>query len=246
MKKLLLRTFVVLVVLVVIGYLARNFIARRSVEIGVTRLTGFPLEIGAMDVGLFSSQLDIRDLKLMNSADFPEKLFVDLPLFHVSYKLGSLLTGAPHVKELVVNVQEVVIVKNAAGRTNANAIQDKLAPAGSGAEGGPEKPAAAPAKKTAYRVDLLRVHIGTVVMKDFSKAQPSERKLTLNRDVIFENITESTSISALVMNVVFGQLGDVAGGLIKGFGGLGKDATQSLQKTGKGLFDSLKKAIPQQ
>ena len=250
MKKLLVRILFVIVTLVVIGVLGRNFIARKSVEIGVKGVTGFPLEIGAVQVGLLSGQLDVRNLKLMNPPEFEDQRFVDLPLFHVQYELGSLLKGVPHVKEIVVNVQQVVIVKNAKGQSNANAIQDKLAPTGDT----PEKSAqpAVPAKKLAYQVDLVRVHIGTVVKKDYSKGQPTEQTIPFNRDIVFENISESTSISALVMKVVFGQLGDVAGGLIKNagelsksLGGVGKDAAQTLQQTGKGLFDNVRKAIPQ-
>ena len=243
MKKLLFRILLVLVTLVVIGVLCRNFIARKAVEIGVKDVTGFPLEIGAVQVGLFNGQLDVHDLKLMNPPGFEDQRFVDLPLFHVQYVLGSLLTGAPHLKEVVVTLNQVVIVKNTKGQSNANAIQDKLAPAGKTTEKGAQT--AAPAKKMAYQVDRLRVHIGTVVMKDFSKGQPTERTIPFNRDVTFENISESSSISEMVMNVVFGQLGDIAGGLIKDVGGIGKGAAQTIQKTGKGLFDNIKKAIPQ-
>ena len=241
MKKLLFRILLLLVVLAFTAIVCRNFIARKAVEVGVKEVTGFPLQIGAVQVGLWSGQLDVHDLKLMNPPEFADSRFVDLPLFHVQYDLGSLLRLAPHVKEVVININEVVIVKNAAGQSNANTIQDKLAPAGSS----PTQPAANSAespKKISYQVDRMQVHIGTVLMKDYSKGQPTERKITLNRDVTFENISESTSVSAMVMKVVFGQLGDVAGGLIKGGGAAVKDATQTLQKTGKGLFDNLKKA----
>ena len=238
MKNFFLKILLVLVVLVVVGFLARNLIARKAVEIGVAKITGFPLEIGAVNVGLFSSELEVSDLKLMNPSEFEERRFVDLPKFHLQYTLGSVLHGAPHVKEMVVNINEVVIVKNVKGQTNTNVIQDKLAPAG-GTEGDMAKPSA-PEKKAHYQVDVLRVHIGTVIMKDYSKGQPSEHKITLNRDITFENISESTSVSALVMKVVFGQLGDLTGGLIKGIGNTG----QTLQKTGKGLLDSIKKAVP--
>ena len=244
MKKLLFKILIVLIALLIIGVLCRNFIARKSVEVGVRELTGFPLEIGAVQVGLFNSQLDVRDLKLKNPSEFEDSRFVDLPLFHVSYDLSSMLHGAPHIKELVVNVNEVVIVKNAKGQSNANVIQDKLAPASSST--GKDSKSTTPEKKASYRVDLMRVYIGTIVLKDFSKGQPTERKITLNRDVTFENISESTSVSALVMKVVFGQLGDVTGGLIKGGSAAVKEVGQTLQKTGKGLFDNLKKVVPQQ
>ena len=243
MKKLILLILVAVVALVVIGVLCRNVIARKAVEIGVKDVTGFPLEIGAVEVGLLNGQLDVHDLKLMNPPEFEDQRFVDLPVFHVQYVLGSLFTGVPHLKEIVVTLNRVVIVKNAKGQSNVRQIQDKLAPAGNTTE--QAAPPAAPAKKTAYRVDLLRVHIGTVVMKDYSNGQPTERTIPFNRDVTFENISESSSLSEMVMNVVFGQLGGVAGELIKNVGGLGTDAVQSIQKSGKGLFDSIRKNIPQ-
>ena len=131
MKKLLFRILVGVLVLVIAAVLCRNIIAQKTVEIGVKEVTGFPLQIGSVQVGLFSGQLDVHDLKLMNPPEFADSRFVDLPLFHVQYEFGSLLRLAPHVKEIVVNINEVVIVKNAAGQSNANTIQDKLAPGGS-------------------------------------------------------------------------------------------------------------------
>ena len=243
MKKLLFRILLVLVGLLVLSVVFRNFIARKAVEIGVKQVTGFPLQIGAVQVGLLSGQLDVHDLKLMNPSEFEDSRFVNLPLFHVQYEWGSLLKLAPHIKDINIILDEVVIVKNSEGKSNANAIQDKLTPASNSAPAAETKPAGE-GKKISYQVDRMRVHIGTFVIKDFSKGQPTERSMKLNRDVTFENISESSSISALVMKVVFGQLGDVAGGLIKGGSAVVGEAGQVLQKSGKGLFDNLKKAIP--
>ena len=245
MRKLLTRIIIGLAVLVVVLFLARNFIARKSAEIGITKVTGFPLQIGAVDIGLFSGQLKVDNLKLTNPPEFKDPRFVDLPQFKIDYVTFSMLRGAPHIKELVVNVNEVVVVKNDKGHTNATMIQEKLSPPATGHAGGGTKPTTTE-KKTAYRVDLIRVHIGTVIIKDYSKATPTEKKMTLNRDVVFKDLTESTSISALVMSTILGPVGDVAGDLVKGVGGALKDTSQNLEKSGKGLFDSIKQSIPGQ
>jgi uncharacterized protein involved in outer membrane biogenesis len=234
MKKLLRRILLVLVVLVAGLYFARNFIARKAVEIGTTKVTGFPLTIGRVKIGLFTGTLEVSGLKLLNPPEFKESRFVDLPLLKVDYDMLSMLRGAPHLREVVINVQEVVLVKNEQGASNATRLQVNLAPAGGEAK---------PAKTTPYRVDLLKLHIGTVIIKDYSKTQPTEKKLTLNQDIVFQNITESVSISSLVMRTVFGQVGDVAGELTKGVNTI-KGATGEFQQTGQGLFDDLKKAVP--
>lgn len=242
MKRLLPKLLIGLLVLVVALYLCRNLIARKSVELGVEKVTGFPLEIGSVKVGLFSGTLEVQKLILMNPPEFQEKMFVDLPLFKVDYHTMSMLGGSPHIKELAVNVEQVVLVKNEKGETNAQVLQAKVTPAASGSD---QTKGAEQASKTHYRVDLVRVHIGTVKVLDYSKGKPSEKKFTLNKDVVFKDVTESTSITALVMNTVFGQVGEVAGEIMKGWGSATKGATDTMQKTGKGVFDKLKQAAPQ-
>ena len=244
MKKILGWVLVVIVVGMAVLFFARNVIVRKAAEVGVKEVTGFPLEIGAVDIGVFSGQLGVSNLKLTNPPDFGDPRFVDMPLFKVDYATFSMLSGAPHIKELVVNVNEVVVVKNQKGQTNANVIQEKLSPPATGQTGGAKQPAAT--KKKAYRVDLIRVHIGTVIIKDFSKSTPTERKMVLNRDVTFKDVNESTSISALVMSTILGPLGDVAGDLVKGVGGALTGAEKTLEKSGKGLFDTIKKTVPGQ
>ncbi len=244
MKKLLAKLLIALLVLVVALYACRNYIARKSVEVGAEKATGFPLEIGSVNLGLFKGTLEVRNLKLMNPPEFQEKLFVDVPLFRVDYHTMSIISGSPHIKELAVNAEEVVLVKNEKGQSNAQVLQAKITPA-STSTGGGQPPKTEPATKTHYRVDLIRMHIGTVRVLDYSKGKPTEKKFTLNKDVVFNDVTESTSISALVMNTIFGQVGQVAGELMKGLGSSTKGATDTLQKSGKGMVDKLKQAAPQ-
>ena len=241
MKKILAWFGIIVIGLLVVLVLGRNIIVRKAAEVGTLKMTGFPLQIGAVDLALLGGRLQVDKLKLTNPPEFKDPRFVDLPLFKVDYSTFSMLRGAPHIKELDVNVNEVVIVKNEKGQTNATVIQEKLSPPATHQAGGEKKPATE--KKTPYRVDLVRVHIGTVIIRDFSKATPTERKMTLNRDVTFKDVTESTSISALVMSTILGPLGDVAGDMVKG---ALKDASQNLQKASKGFLDELKKSVPNQ
>lgn len=234
MKRILPKLLIGLIILVVALFLCRNFIARKSVEVGVAKLTGFPLEIGSVNLGIFSGTLEVQNLKLMNPPEFKEKMFVDLPLLKIDYRTMSMLGGSPHIKELIVNVEQVVLVTNAKGEINAQVLQAKVTPASTGSD---QNQGAPPGAGRRYTFDLIRVHIGTV--------KQNERMFTLNRDVEFRNVTEATSITALVMNTVFGQVGDVAGVLVKGLGDVTKGATDTLQKTGKGAFDKLKQVVPQ-
>ena len=109
MKKLLWMAPAGLIVLLAVLFLSRNVIARVSVEYGAKKVTGFPLKIGSVDVGLFSGKLDVRDLTLMNPPEFQEKMFVDMPQLYVDYRLGSMLSGAPHINDMLINIKQLVI-----------------------------------------------------------------------------------------------------------------------------------------
>ncbi len=237
LKKLILPIFLVFVALLVILLLERNFVARKVVEVGVTKVTGFPLEIGSVKLGLFSSKVDVHDLKLMNPREFQEKMFVDMPLLYVDYRLGSMLKGAPHINDMLINIKQLVIVKNNKGETNAKKLKGIVSPSGGSS------------KK--YRVDKLRVHVGTVTIKDFSRAKPSERDITLNIDATYYNITDATDITRLVLLTVMNQvrlpdikMDDLKNNLSNAAGNAVKGAAGAVGSAGKSVFDIFNNAAP--
>ena len=244
MKKFLLWLGIGLLVLVVALVLGRNVIARVSVEVGAKKITGFPLEIGSVDLGLFSSKIDVRNLKLMNPPEFQEKMFVDMPQLYVDYRLGSMFSGAPHINDMLINIKQLVVVKNNKGDSNAMKLKGVVSSGGS--------------SSTKYRVDKLRIHVGTVTIKDYSRAKPTERNVTLNVDATYKDITDSTDITRLVLLTVMSQvhLPDIGikmddlkknlGSVTDSAGKTLQGASQEVEKTTKGLFDSIKKAVPGQ
>jgi hypothetical protein len=244
MKKFLAWLGIGLVVLVVALILGRNVIARISVEVGAKKITGFPLTIGSVDLGLFSGKVDVHNVKLMNPPEFQERMFVDMPQLYVDYRLGSMFSGAPHINDMLINIKQLVVVKNDKGDSNAMKLKGVVSSGGS--------------SSTKYRVDKLRIHVGTVTIKDYSKGKPSERNVTLNVDATYKDITDSTDITRLVLLTVMSQvhLPDIGvnmndlkknlSGVTDSAGKALQGASQEVEKTTKGLFDSIKKAVPGQ
>src|SRR6266446_4482943 len=241
MKKLLWMVPAGLIVLLVVLFLSRNVIARVSVEIGAKKVTGFPLKIGSVDVGLFSGKLDVRDLTLMNPPEFQEKMFVDMPQLYVDYRLGSMLSGAPHINDMLINIKQLVIVKTDKGDSNAMKLKGVVS-------GGNSK------SSTKYQLDQLRIQVGSVTIKDYSRVKPMERTLTLNLQRTYKNISDSTDITRLVLlsiagNVPLPDIGIKPEDLKKGLGSVTDAAGEALKgvtEETKGLFNNLKKSLPQQ
>jgi hypothetical protein len=243
MKKLLVGAGLAGAGLLGMAVLARNFIARKSVELGVERITGFPLTIQSVHVGLFNGQLDVAGLKLMNPPGFEERQFVDLKNLHVDYRLGSMLAGAPHINDMLVDIDHLVIVKNTNGVSNAQKLKGVSSS---------NKPS-----KTKYRVDVLRIHVGHVTVKDFARAKPTTKNLRMDITATYRDITDSTDITRLVLMTVMSQaripeIGLNADDLKRRLGGVEGVAgemigttTNILDQTGKSLLDSIKRAVPQ-
>jgi len=219
----------VLVVLAA-GYLARGFIGRKAVEMAVARQTGFELKVAALYLGLFGGQIEIRGLELMNPPEFQERTFVDLPFIHVEYDTLSLLRRRPHLRSIVARVDRVCIVTDEKGERNVTRLEHRVA----------EQGGQSSSKALGYRVDLLQVHVGTVVFEDWSGGRHTTRKLSLNADATYHNLSEKTPVSELVLGSALRQVG--LGSLGQGLGESLQGATQNLGKAGQGLLDALKKA----
>jgi hypothetical protein len=220
MKKVVGWIVIALVALGIVLFLTRNVIARMSVEYGAKKMTGFPLTLGSVDLELFSSKVDVHELKLLNPPEFQEQMFVDMPELYVDYRLPSMFSGVPHVNDMLINIKQLVIVKNKTD-SNVQKLKGILSPPGS-------------TSSTRYAVDKLRIHVGTVTIKDYSRPKPSARDIKLNLDRTYHNITDSTDISKLVLYTVLGNvhlpdIGIDANDLKKNLGDFTTQAGQAFQ-----------------
>ena len=237
MIKFLKWSLVGVAVLLIILFLTLNFIARKSVELGVAKVTGFPLEIGSMNVSLFASKIDVRNIRLKNPAAYEEPLFTDLPRLYIDYQLPSIISGKNHINNMLVELKEIVIVKKGGGDSNVAKLKQVLF-SGKGS--------------TKYQIDLLRVKCaGQAVIKDYSRAKLSERRIPVNVAAEYKNISNSTDITRLVLLTVMSQvhlpdIGIKPDELKKSLDESVKGLGDALDKAGKSLGDTLKQMFPNQ
>jgi len=100
----------------------------------------------------------------------------------------------------------------------------------------------------------LRIHVGTVTIKDFSRPKPYEHSTPLNIDATYKNINDSTDISRLVLLTVMSQvhlpdIGINTEDLKKNLGNVNNQAGQALEGATDaigGLFNNLQSGSTQQ
>jgi hypothetical protein len=184
----------VMALLVVFG-LAKNLIAQAAVSGAVRLMTGLTLHIGSMDVGVFKSALSIRGLTLRNPPGFSERVMIDLPEVFVDYELGAFLRRRVHLEEVRLHLREFIVVKNAQGTLNLDALRPVQE-----AKARTKAPAKAAGGAAPMQIDRLRLKIGTVVYKDYSRGgEPLVQSVALNADEEYRNITNPSTLASLIV-----------------------------------------------
>lgn len=270
MKKIFTTIVVLLVVLLIVAVAARNFIARTAVSAGVKAVTGLTLTMDGMNVDIFNTALGIVNMKIYNPEGYADKLMLDMPEIYVDYDLPALLKKDIHLTEVRIDLSEFVVVRDASGELNLDSlkvVKEEKETAAAPAE--KEETKAAPQ----FRIDLLKLKLGKVVYKDYSKGGEADvREFKLNIDKEYKDITNPQALAMSIMTTAFvnttlgqltgfdiggvtEQLGDTlktATGLVGDTTGqaadVGKEvekaAQELLENTSGAVSDTLKKLLP--
>lgn len=258
MKKILGVVLGLVVILIAVLLIGKNIIAKTVVTGGVKAVTGLELEIGKMDVGLANTLIGIDNMILYNPSDFTDRVMVDMPEIFVDYDLAAFFKGKVHLEEVRINLKELTVIKNKDGVLNLDSL--KAAKSGEEAEKAEEE--AEKGEKPEISIDLLKLKIGKVSYKDYSKGdKPKVLEYNVNIDEEYENITDIDKLAKIILvnalintniakltNFDLGSLTAVVPDSVKKLGEMGAETLQKgsdiATDTFEGLGEGLKKLNP--
>jgi uncharacterized protein involved in outer membrane biogenesis len=198
-KKIGIGFLILLLVLIIIIAVGKNIIVKAAVTKGVKIVTGLNMQIDSVNIGIANTLLGIKGLVLYNPDSFEDRVMMDLPEIYVDYDFGALVKKNIHLSELRLNLNEFVVIKNKQGVLNI----DSLTAVQTGKKTEPVKtqePEAQPAEKLQIKIDLMKLKIGKVIYKDYSKGnEPFIRTLNLNIDEEYENITDPEAVVRIIV-----------------------------------------------
>lgn len=246
MKKLLVRIGIGLGVLLLALLLGRNLLIKHGAGVAARAAIGIDLTIDDVSVGLFDTRIRLEGLRVHNPPGFGDRPLLVAPVIDVDYELASLLGGTLHCTTIEVNVQEVNLVKNAAGEVNLNKLK-AVSDQDPGAKDKPESQG----KDMAMQIDRLILTVGEVhhVTLDAAGKEASMKTIALHLDhEEFKDLNSPTEIVAVVVlrTVTAAGLhgvGVAVDGLKSGLshvGGAGMDVLKGLGSGAKGLLDKLR------
>jgi len=224
MKKALLA-FTGVVALLFALSVVKDLAVKVSVENGVQFVTGLKLRISNFNAGIIRQVVNIGGLKLYNPKGFKDKIMLDMPRIYVDYDLPAIFKGVVHLKEVRLNMRELVVVKNELGELNLNSLNVVKAGKGGG------QPSDKQGKAPVIKIDSLRLKIGRAIYKDYSRGgEPSVKEFNINTD---ETYTDIDNLNALVGLIVVRALKNTS------ISGLANFDLNGLQST---VFDTLQAA----
>lgn len=211
-----------LLLLVLLGLLARNQLIKREVRRVLTEQTGFDLEIGKLKTSLFANRVELEDLTIRNPPDFPESTALVVRRAMIEIDPWALFRGETHLTEMMLDVPRVVVVRNAKGETNLERLGAKppkgdgtrpSAPSSEKDTSAPQapdtsKPGKAPAPKSRaerpLRIDRLALKIGTVEYRDYQSgsAEPVVTSVDLNMDREGRDLRSADEIRTMLIGGV--------------------------------------------
>lgn len=190
------RYFLIVLVAGIMGItglcLLGNFAAVSSISAAASTVAGAPVHIGGFSLNIFTQAVKITDVKMYCPKGFPrDESMLNIPLASVTCDVPGLFAGKLHIKELVLHVKEIALIKNKEGKLNV----DSLAVVESKEQGQKR------AGQFPLRVDIAHLEIERVVNKDYSvSGSPAIKVYELNIRKKYSNITSADQLALLIVS----------------------------------------------
>lgn len=255
MKKILLVTGAVILVLVVVLMLSLGQIIKTAVTTAGPKLAGVPIQLEKVVVNPLTGMVRIKGLVIGNPEGFNTPSAMELNDFKLKIKLSSLFSKAIVIQEILISGPQITYEKGLKS-SNLSTLQENLAPKGAAAPKAEAAPAPEKKKGAAKKVIIedfqlngAKVHVTitalggktmtlplpNIHMKDIGKNSGGASPAEVVSEV-FNSITKAVTEAAT-------SVGDAAGKALKDVGGAATDAAKGAADAAKGAADSIKKGF---
>ena len=189
MKKVIILILVIFA-LFVIG-IVKDQIIKGVVETVASKITGAPVHIDGFSLGVLNRSVRISGFKMYNPEGFSKGILIDLSRINVKYDLGALLKKKLHLLNAEIEIKEMCLEKNKEGKMNVDSL--KIAKQG-------EKKEGKPAEQMPMQIDVFKLGIGKIILKDFSSGkEPIINAYEINLHKTYKDIGSAQQLAALIM-----------------------------------------------
>jgi len=248
-RKLIVAVILIVVVVVAVLLVSKDRVIRSRAISEVEAITGFPLEIDDLKIGLFSSRFELKGCRLMNPEEFEADEALVINEFSANVQLLSLLTSTVKFTSAVLDIPTLNIETSRDGVNNLELLQQRIKDYAdsrpSSKDDGDKKPddkKDSPKKKSEKSVyfEELTVRLGKGSMRDYSKGEDvASTELDLNLDKHYTEVDNVNEVlidltATVIQKTILGAIGNDLGGFIQ-------DLTEGSEDAGIDLKEEAEK-----
>ncbi|MCP4255230.1 MAG: hypothetical protein GY775_17845 [Candidatus Scalindua sp.] len=207
MKKIVvlpISIFLGLVVILVILATVKDYMIKSALEIATRQIVGVDAAIDQFSLKVINQSVAINGFRLYQPESFPEGIFIDITEISTSCDVSSLLRKKIHIPKLVLNLKEVVLIKDKSGNLNVDAL--KIAR-------NKESKTQDEKSKIDFQIDEMTLTIGKVYYKKYGQDdKPVIKAYDIGiKDKRFENITSPEQLASKIIGSVMKPMASRAG-----------------------------------
>lgn len=204
--------------------------------------TGFVVKVDQLTVNPFTGRVNIEAAVLENPIGWPTQEFVTLRRLKVDADLLPFLQHRFVANEVIVDVENLSLVRNKEGQLNVDVFRDGLTkPKSDPSESNPA------GQKTGFLIRHLVLRFDRLVMADYSGKKPAIKEYELKISREMRDVDSVTKLASPFIGSVLLAPGGLleasplaVGGTLNALGQTGKKTGETLKK----FFQSLEKQKP--
>lgn len=184
------KVFLIVVICIFAIGIIKDQIIKSVITVAATQVLGSPVHINGFSLGIFKQSVKISGFKIYNPKGFPRGILVDLPKINVVYDLRALLKQKLHLSFVEIELKEMGLVKNSNGQLNVDSLE--VVKRGKNQQ-------AKPSKQIPMQLDVVKLGIGRIVLKDYSAGGEVIKVYDMNINKNYKNITSAQQLAGLIL-----------------------------------------------
>ena len=203
------KLIVPVLIFLLVFSIIKNHIIKVAIENIGSDIVGAEIQIDRFSLGFVSQAVSIKGFKIQNPPGFPEEYLINVPEVTIKANLLALLIGKIHLKKIVVNVHELVVIKSKDNQMNVDALKVSTEDASQDESNQATNQSQQKLSLQKFQIDLLKLNVDRVVYKDYSLGpEPTIKVYDIGlRDKVIKDIT---SVEELAVSVLVQAMGPTA------------------------------------
>lgn len=174
-------------------FLLKDIIIKASIESAVSYKTGLRIKIGELKTNFSKGFISIKDMFILNPKGFDDRIMAELPEVYIDYDLSAILKRKIHLKNIKINLKELMIVKEKDDRKNLDHIKSLK-------KKGTERQKEKDSGSQSLQIDNLYLKMGKVIYKDYSAGEkPMITEFDININARYKNLKNTDAIMRLII-----------------------------------------------